>query len=162
MYETKSNNTQDCHLHRSLEAEASQKLSPMQRTGPGILPTFVCFKKGERKEGEDLQRRESSACLSLQGSPPKTLMQLLAYRESAGLWTMPASLQHPPRAREELPGSHSFMCHNSMVQLIQMAGYMSWGHVIFGQAGTWRVPCTVGRESMRGQEELLSQLTPNN
>lgn len=159
----KSSNTQDCHLHRSLEAEASQKWSPMQRTGPGILPTFVCLRKGERKEGDDLQTRKSSASVCLRDSPPKTLMQLLACKPAC-LLTMPASLQHPPRHQgmcqppsSILPGPRrgswgvSFVHHNSVVQLIQMAGYMSWGHDTFGQAGAWRVPCTVRRESMRGQ-----------
>lgn len=51
LYEMKSSNTQDCYLHGSLEAEVSQKLSPMQRTSPDVLPTFVYLRKGERKEG---------------------------------------------------------------------------------------------------------------
>lgn len=70
----KSSNTHDCQLHGSLEAEVRQKLSPLQRTGPGILHTFVCLRKGERKE--DLQTSKSSACLACK--MPKPLMDLLA------------------------------------------------------------------------------------
>ena len=182
---------------------------PLCRAGPGILPTFICLRKGERKEGEGLQARQSSACLCLWDSTPKTFIQLLSCRELAGLLTMPASLQHPPRdqgmhqppssippgPRRSLWGVTSscattvwsnlsiWFSRNCGVgwmvglndfrglvqpmtlwfyELTQMAGYTSQGHDIFGQAGAWCVPHTVGRASVTGQDELLPQLAPSN
>lgn len=140
------------------------------------LPFYLLLSVSGREGGRRSSDKKKQRLSCLWESPPKTFMQLLACRELAGLLTMPASMQHPskdqdtaqppssilPGAWEELLGSHSFMCHSSVFQLVQMSGYMSQGRDIFGLAGAWCVPCPVGRESMRGQKELLSQMTSKN
>lgn len=162
--------TQHCRLHVSLEAEVSQKWSPKQRTGPGILPTFVCLGKGEEKEGEDLQAKQHLS--RLWDSPPKPSCSCWPAGSRTVCWPchppssifpgsrtcaslLPASSQRPGGAPREsqlhVPQQHGPTYTNGRRH--ELGPWHFW-------PGWSLVLCTVGREGMRGQEEVLSQLTP--